>query len=308
MRLAMIGLGRMGGNMARRLLNYGHEIVGYNLARDITDSMADIDGFFPAYGYQEILNALPSPRVIWCMVPAGDATESVVTSFGDLLSPGDILIDGGNSNFHDTMRRSELLKQKGIHFIDVGVSGGVWGLQEGYSLMIGGDADAARSLPPIFEALAPSVDTGWGYVGPSGAGHYVKMVHNGIEYGLMEAYAEGFELLAARKDFNLNTYQISQIWREGSVVRSWLLDLIGNALVEDPDLSSLKGYVADSGEGRWTIIEGIDQDVPMPVIAFALYRRFYSRQGDAYSARLLAAMRNQFGGHAVVPSKGNVEP
>ncbi|MEO8395926.1 MAG: phosphogluconate dehydrogenase (NAD(+)-dependent, decarboxylating), partial [Chloroflexota bacterium] len=233
------------------------------------------------------------------MIPAGDPTESTVEDLMDVLEPGDILIDGGNSNYKDSIRRAEMVKGKDLNFVDVGTSGGVWGLKEGYSMMIGGDKDVVESLRPIFETLAPAPDQGWGYVGPHGAGHYVKMIHNGIEYGMMQAYAEGFEIMKAKSEMNLDLYQISEIWRYGSVVRSWLLDLIANALKDDSDLTTIKPWVADSGEGRWTVAEAIDHDVPAPVITLSLMMRFVSRQDDSYSAKLIAALRNQFGGHAV---------
>jgi len=237
------------------------------------------------------------------MVPAGAPTEGTVQALGDLLSAGDVVIDGGNSNFNDSMRRAAFLKERGIEFVDAGVSGGVWGLAEGYSMMVGGSEDVVQRLSPIFETLAPGAHTGWGRVGPGGAGHFTKMVHNGIEYGLMEAYAEGFELLRARKDFSLDLHQVAEIWRYGSVVRSWLLDLTANALAEDQELSDIRGWVSDSGEGRWTVFEAINMDVPAPVITLSLFRRFSSRQDESYAAKLLAAMRNQFGGHAVKSSK-----
>jgi 6-phosphogluconate dehydrogenase len=233
------------------------------------------------------------------MVPAGSATESVVNELAGLLSAGDVIIDGGNTFYKDDMRRAEALHSKGIHYVDVGTSGGVWGLAEGYSLMIGGDADVVEGLRPIFEALAPAAEKGWGRVGPVGAGHFVKMIHNGIEYGLMQAYAEGFEIMHAKKDFGLDLEQVAQIWRYGSVVRSWLLDLTADALAKDQDLGNLQGWVADSGEGRWTVAEAIDLDVPAPIITLSLQQRLISRQTESYAAKLLAAMRNEFGGHAV---------
>lgn len=299
MKLAMIGLGKMGANMSRRLMAAGHQVVGYNLNKEVTEKMASKDGLAPAYSLEEAVNLLDAPRIVWVMVPSGDPTESTVSSLANLLSPHDIVIDGGNSNFNDSIRRAELLAKKKIDFLDVGVSGGVWGLKEGYSLMIGGDSKVTDHLAPIFKTLAPSADSGWGHVGPSGSGHYVKMVHNGIEYGLMQAYAEGFDLLKSREDFNLDLHQVAEIWRDGSVVRSWLLDLTANALADDQDLSDIRPWVADSGEGRWTVIEAINQAVPAPVITMALFQRFVSRQDNSYAAKLLAAMRNQFGGHAV---------
>lgn len=239
------------------------------------------------------------PRAVWIMLPAGEVTEEAVRRFSNLMDVGDVLIDGGNSNYKDSMRRSAYLADKGIYYVDSGTSGGIWGLSEGYSLMVGGRSEAIAIIRPALETLAPAADRGWAHVGPSGAGHFVKMIHNGIEYGMMQAYAEGFEILRAKHEFDLDLHQIAELWRYGSVVRSWLLDLTANALAEDQDLSDLRGWVADSGEGRWTVFEAIDQDVPAPIITLALQMRFVSRQDDSYAAKLLAAMRNQFGGHAV---------
>jgi len=299
MKLAMVGLGKMGGNMARRLLEGGHSVIGYNRSPEVTQQIASETGLIPAFSLEEAVVQLETPRIVWLMVPAGETTENTLQRLAEFLSPGDILIDGGNSNFNDTIRRSNQLDGKDIHFVDVGTSGGIWGLTEGYSLMVGGKEGIVKYLKPIFETLAPSADRGWGHVGPSGAGHFVKMVHNGIEYGIMEAYAEGFELLRAKKEFGIDLYNVAEIWRYGSVVRSWLLDLISAALREDPELSEIRGWVADSGEGRWTVSEAINNDVPAPVIAMALFQRFSSRQDDSYAAKLLAAMRQQFGGHNV---------
>jgi 6-phosphogluconate dehydrogenase len=299
MKLAMIGLGKMGANMSRRLMADGHEVVGYNLGKEVTKKMAAEEGLEPAFSLEEAVSLLEEPRIVWVMVPFGDPTENTVSSLAKLLSPHDIVIDGGNSNFNDSIRRAELLTEKHINFLDVGVSGGVWGLKEGYSLMIGGDSKVVDQLAPIFKTLAPGPETGWGHVGPNGSGHFVKMIHNGIEYGLMQAYAEGFDILKSRDDFNLDLHQVAEIWRDGSVVRSWLLDLTANALEDDQELSDIRPWVADSGEGRWTVIEAINQAVPAPVITMALFQRFVSRQDDSYAAKLLAAMRNQFGGHAV---------
>ena len=299
MDIAMIGLGKMGGNMARRLLRGGHRVVGYDRDAAAVADLATEAGFVPATSLDEVIALLAPPRAAWMMVPAGDPTEATLTALAAQLSPGDILIDGGNSNYKDTVRRAETLRAQGLHLVDVGTSGGVWGLAEGYSLMVGGDADAVAHLRPALETLAPAPEQGWGHVGPSGAGHFVKMVHNGIEYGMMQAYAEGFEILRAKADFNLDLHQVSEIWRFGSVVRSWLLDLIANALTDDPALTDIRGWVADSGEGRWTVFEAVDLDVPAPVITAALQARFVSRQDESYAAKLLAAMRNQFGGHAV---------
>jgi 6-phosphogluconate dehydrogenase len=299
MEIAILGLGKMGGNMAQRLLKGGHRVVGYNRSPGSTRQLAEEHGLIPAFSLAEVAAALRTPRLVWVMVPAGDATEQNILEISDLLSPGDVIIDGGNTFYKDDMRRAEMLQQKGLHYVDVGTSGGIWGLKEGYSLMIGGEAEVVELLRPIFETLAPSSDKGWGRVGPAGAGHFVKMVHNGIEYGLMQAYAEGFEIMHAKKDFALDLEQISQIWRYGSVVRSWLLDLTADALGKDQDLSTIEGWVADSGEGRWTVAEAIDLDVPAPVITLSLQQRFISRQTESYAAKLLAAMRNEFGGHAM---------
>jgi 6-phosphogluconate dehydrogenase len=289
----------MGGNMARRLLRGGHRVVGYNRSPEVTQAMAAEAGLEPALSLEGVVKKLSSPRAVWVMVPAGDPTESTVDALAALLSPGDILVDGGNSNYQDTMRRAAKVAAKGLHFADVGTSGGIWGLAEGYSMMVGGDKEAVERLRPVLETLAPAPDQGWGHVGPSGAGHFVKMVHNGIEYGLMLAYAEGFEIMRAKRELDLDLHQVAEIWRFGSVVRSWLLDLTADALADDPGLSDIKGWVADSGEGRWTVFEAVDLDVPAPVITLALQARFVSRQDESYAAKLLAAMRNQFGGHAV---------
>ncbi|CAG1002236.1 MAG: decarboxylating 6-phosphogluconate dehydrogenase [Anaerolineae bacterium] len=298
MRLAIIGLGRMGLNMSRRLLQGGHEVAVYNRSPEPVKEAVSAGGI-PLATLAQVMETLTPPRVVWLMLPAGEITENHLNTFAEMLSPGDVLIDGGNSNFNDTQRRAKMLEPKGLHFVDVGTSGGVWGLTEGYSLMVGGSAEAVAILRPALETLAPAPDKGWGHVGPSGAGHYVKMVHNGIEYGMMQAYAEGFEVMKARKDMGLDLHQIGQIWQQGSVVRSWLLDLTVNALQDDPNLPDIKGWVADSGEGRWTVIEAMNQDVPAPVITLALQMRFVSRQEERYAAKLLAAMRNQFGGHAI---------
>ncbi len=296
MQLGMVGLGKMGANMSKRLIEGGHELV-------VTDlnpaSIAAVERAIGVNTAAELVQKLTPPRAIWVMIPAGSPTETALFELAEYLSPGDILIDGGNSNYKDTVRRAAVLQAKGLHFVDVGTSGGIWGLTEGYSLMVGGSVEAVTHLRPIFETLAPAPDRGWGHVGPSGAGHFTKMVHNGIEYGLMQAYAEGFEILKAKEEFGLDLHQIAEIWRFGSVVRSWLLDLTANALADDPALSSIQGWVADSGEGRWTVFEAIDKDVPAPIITLSLMARFISRQDESYAAKLLAAMRNQFGGHAV---------
>lgn len=299
MDIAIVGLGKMGANMARRLIKGGHRVVGSDRNFDAAQKLGEEVGLIPAASLKDAVAALPAPRAVWVMVPAGAPTEAVINELADLLDAGDTIIDGGNTFYKDDIRRAAALKEKGIHYVDVGTSGGVWGLTEGYSLMVGGEAEAVSRLRPIFETLAPSPTTGWGHVGAVGAGHFVKMVHNGIEYGLMQAYAEGFEIMHAKKDFALDLHQVAEIWRVGSVVRSWLLDLTANALKADQNLSDIAGYVADSGEGRWTVFEAVDLDVPAPVITLSLQQRFVSRQKESYAAKLLAAMRNQFGGHAV---------
>jgi 6-phosphogluconate dehydrogenase len=303
MQLAMLGLGRMGGNMARRLLKAGHVVIGYNRTREVTEEIQKEAGLTPAFSLQEVVQNLKAPRVVWLMLPAGEVTENTLTELSGLLSKGDIVIEGGNSNFRDTMRRAETLAAKDIQMLDAGVSGGIWGLKEGYSLMIGGNEKVADSLRSIFESLAPSPDKGWGRVGPHGAGHFVKMVHNGIEYGMMQSFAEGFEIMKAREDFALDLHNISEIWQHGSVVRSWLLDLAERALKDDPKLESLADYVEDSGEGRWTVFEAINENVPAPVITLSLMQRLASRQESSFAGKMLAALRNQFGGHAVKKAK-----
>ncbi len=303
MKLAMIGLGKMGANMATRLIQGGHEVVGYNLDTAVTNQLAADEGLVPAYSLAEVVEKLEPPRVAWVMVPAGGPTESVVAELGQLFGAGDLVVDGGNSNYKDTIRRGQTLTATGIGYVDVGTSGGVWGLKEGYSMMVGGSETAVAQLTPALQTLAPAADKGWGHVGPSGAGHFVKMVHNGIEYGLMQAYAEGFEIMKAKTEMGLDLHQVAEIWRYGSVVRSWLLDLTANALAEDADLSGIKGFVPDSGEGRWTVFEAIDLDVPAPIITHSLFARFVSRQDESFAAKLLAAMRHQFGGHAVIKTE-----
>jgi 6-phosphogluconate dehydrogenase len=298
MQLGFVGLGRMGANMVRRLVKGGHEVVVFNRSPEPIREVAK-EGAIPSTSLQDLVSKLQKPSIVWLMLPAGDVTENHLQQLMTLLKAGDIIVDGGNSNFKDTVRRAEMLKTEGFHYVDVGTSGGIWGITEGYSMMVGGEKEAVERLRPALETLAPGADKGWGHVGPSGSGHYVKMVHNGIEYGMMQAYAEGFEIMRARSEFALDLAQIAEIWRYGSVVRSWLLDLTARALQENPDLSGIKGWVADSGEGRWTVFESIDQDVPAPVITLSLLMRFVSRQEDSFAAKMLAAMRNQFGGHAV---------
>ena len=306
MELGMIGLGKMGANMTERLLRGNHRLVVYDRSPEPVQAAAAA-GAIPSDSMPDLVAKLTAPRAVWVMVPAGDPTEGIVNALADVLAPEDTVIDGGNSNYKDSVRRAAALMERGMHFVDVGTSGGVWGLTEGYSMMVGGDKAAVDRLQPIFETLAPAPDKGWGHVGPSGAGHFVKMIHNGIEYGLMQAYAEGFEILRTKEAFDLDLHQVAEIWRYGSVVRSWLLDLTALALKEDQDLSDIKGWVADSGEGRWTVAEAIDLDVPAPVLTLSLLMRLVSRQETSYSAKLLAALRNQFGGHAVLKESAQDE-
>ena len=298
MRLGFIGLGRMGGNMVRRLVRDGHEIHVYNRtpekAKEIEGEGEGAKAFF---SIADLVGSLEKPRAVWVMVPAGDATEAQIDELLEHLEPGDTIIDGGNTNFHDDIRRYSALKEKGVRYVDAGVSGGIWGLKVGFCLMVGGDSAAVDPLVPIFTTLAP--EGGYLHVGGPGAGHYVKMVHNGIEYGLMQAYAEGFEIMHA-SDYELDLGAISELWMQGSVVRSWLLELAGRAFkANGQDLDHIQGYVEDSGEGRWTVQEAIDHDVPAPIITLSLLTRFRSRQADSYGAKVLAALRNEFGGHAV---------
>ena len=301
MKLAIIGLGRMGGNMARRLARGEHDVVVYNRTAAKAYELADEEPTVSAIEtLDDLVMAVDPPRVCWIMVPAGPAIDTMIDALVKILSPGDILIDGGNSFYLDSVRRAAGVAEKSLSFVDVGTSGGIWGLTEGYSMMVGGRKEDVDRLRPIFETLAPAPDRGWGHVGPAGSGHFVKMVHNGIEYGLMQAYAEGFEILKSKKEFPLDLHQIAEIWQYGSVVRSWLLDLIAASLSDDQDLSDIKGWVADSGEGRWAVAEAINEDVAAPIITLSLMMRFLSRQEDRYAAKLLAALRRQFGGHAVV--------
>lgn len=297
MQIAMIGLGRMGGNMTERLLRHGHQVVAFDRSPEAIDKYAKL-GAAPATDLASAISQLPSPRIAWIMVPAGKPVDDTIAELVKGMRKGDIIIDGGNSNFHETMRRAEKLAAEGIAFIDSGTSGGIWGLENGYCLMVGGPDAAVKTCEPIFRALAP--EDGYAHVGPSGAGHYVKMIHNGIEYGMLQAYAEGFEILHASKDFpKLDLHQIADVWQHGSVVRSWLNELAVRAFAKDASLAALKGYVSDSGEGRWTVQEAIDLDVPAPVITLSLQMRFRSRQEDTYAGKVIAALRNEFGGHAV---------
>jgi len=305
MQLGFIGLGRMGANMVRRLVRDGHQVVAYNRTVEKATELADEEragghDLEAAVSVAELVSKLHKPRAVWIMVPAGDATEAQIKELLDHLEPGDTIIDGGNTNFHDDVRRHAELAGHGIRYVDAGVSGGVWGLANGFCLMVGGDREPVEPLEPVFRSLAP-VD-GYLHAGPPGAGHYVKMIHNGIEYGLMQAYAEGFEIMHA-SEYPLELEAISDLWNHGSVVRSWLLELAALAFkANGPDLANIKGWVADSGEGRWTVQEAIDRDVPAPVITLSLQTRFRSRQDDSYGAKVLAALRNEFGGHEVKSS------
>jgi len=299
MRLAMIGLGRMGGNMSERLVKGGHEVVVY--ARKAEEVQRYVSkGATGASGLSDVTSKLKSPRIVWIMVPAGKPVEETIASLLPGLTKGDVIIDGGNSNYRDSMRRAADLQAKGIHFVDSGTSGGIWGLANGYCLMIGASPEAFKLCEPIFKTLAPP--DGYAHMGPPGSGHYVKMIHNGIEYGMLQAYAEGYEILHASKDFKLDLRKIAAVWNRGSVVRSWLNELAETAFEKDGELSDLRGYVEDSGEGRWTVQEAIDLDVPAPVITLSLLARLRSRQTDSFSAKVIAALRNEFGGHAVKKS------
>jgi 6-phosphogluconate dehydrogenase len=299
MRLAMIGLGRMGGNMSERLIKGGHEVVVYDRTPAVVQRYVS-QGAIGVTSTSEITSKLKSSRIVWIMVPAGKLVDDMIASLLPGLGKGDVIIDGGNSNYHDSMRRAADLQRKGIHFVDSGTSGGIWGLANGYCLMIGASQEAFTLCEPIFKTLAPP--DGYAHMGPPGSGHYVKMIHNGIEYGMLQAYAEGYEILHASRDFKLDLHKIAAVWNHGSVVRSWLNELAEKAFEKDGELSALRGYVEDSGEGRWTVQEAIDLDVPAPVITLSLLTRLRSRQTDSFSAKVIAALRNEFGGHAVKKS------
>ena len=298
MQLGMIGLGKMGANMAQRLVRGDHDVVGFDPKPEARKRIEDF-GADSADSLQAMVAKLDAPRAVWMMVPAGDITGSTIDALLPLLAAGDTIIDGGNSNYKNTLDRAKMLAGKQIHYVDSGTSGGVWGLEQGYSMMIGGDVEVVERLRPIFETLAPGKEQGWGRVGPVGSGHFTKMVHNGIEYGLMQAYAEGFSILEHKKEFGMDLHQVAEIWRYGSVVRSWLLDLTADALGKNPTMDGIAPFVADSGEGRWTVNEAIDLDVPAPVITLALISRLRSRDNESFTDKLLSAMRNEFGGHAV---------
>jgi 6-phosphogluconate dehydrogenase len=298
MEIGLIGLGKMGGNMAERLRQGGHKVVGFDFSKEATAKLT-AQGSTGVDSLEDLVKNLQAPRAIWIMVPEGAPVDSTIEKLKPLMSKGDTFIDGGNSNYKDSMRRHNDLKPQGFEFVDVGTSGGVWGLTEGYAMMVGGDEDVVEKLRPIFETLAPAPDKGWGRTGPSGAGHFVKMVHNGIEYGMMQAYAEGFAIMDAKKELNLDNVQISELWRYGSVVRSWLLDLTAEALKHNPELTGIAPYVTDSGEGRWTVFEAIDLNVSAPIITESLIRRLRSREDNNLTDRMLSVMRNAFGGHAM---------
>jgi 6-phosphogluconate dehydrogenase len=295
MELGMIGLGRMGANMTERLVLGGHRVVSYDRSAEAIQHVVD-KGAVGAHSLADFIKQLSPPRAIWLMVPSGDPVDQTIEQLRPNLAKGDVIIDGGNSNYKDSIRRAEKLKQQGFHFVDAGTSGGIWGLQVGYCMMVGGDKEIVERLVPIFKTLAPK--DGYLHAGPSGAGHFVKMIHNGVEYGMMQAYGEGFELLNASQ-FDLDLGKIAHLWNQGSVVRSWLLELCESAFAKDPRLASIKGYVEDSGEGRWTVEEAIDKSVPLPVLTLSLFARFASRQDDSFAAKVTAALRNEFGGHAV---------
>jgi 6-phosphogluconate dehydrogenase len=301
MEIGLIGLGKMGFNMAERLRLGGHKVVGFDFNADAVKNLT-ASGSVGVQSLGDLVKNLKAPRAVWIMVPSGDPVDQTIAKLETSMQKGDIFIDGGNSNYKDSQRRYAQLTAKGYNFVDVGTSGGVWGLKEGYSMMIGGDKEPVEHLRPIFETLAPAADKGWGHVGPAGAGHFVKMVHNGIEYGLMEAYAEGFSIMKHKEALNLDLTQVAKIWQYGSVVRSWLLDLTADALEKNPQLEGLEAYVADSGEGRWTVFEAIDLNVSAPVITESLIRRIRSREENNFSDRMLSIMRNEFGGHAVKKS------
>ena len=302
MKLAMIGLGKMGGNMTTRLLRSGIEVVGYDRSVEVVTKLVETEGMVSSSSVADAVSKLGEngeKRIVWLMLPSGEPTEIQIQNLAEILAKGDIIIDGGNSNYKDSQRRGAWLAERGIGFMDAGTSGGIWGLENGYCLMVGATPDVAKAVEPILIALAPSKENGWAHVGPIGSGHFTKMIHNGIEYGMMQAMAEGLDLLKGKTDFNLDLAQVTELWRHGSVVRSWLLDLTADALKEDQELSAVAPYVADSGEGRWTVMESVEQGVAAPVLTLALQARFRSQDATGYSYKLLSMMRNGFGGHFV---------
>ena len=302
METGFVGLGRMGANMARRLMAGGHRVVVTNRSPEPIQELAT-EGAVAALPRAELVGSMKAPRVVWTVLPAGETTQKAVDELAGLLKPGDLIVDAANSHYTDSMRRASILAERGIHFVDAGTSGGIWGKENGYSMSVGGSAEAVAMMLPLVKTLAPAADRGWGHVGPVGSGHFVKMVHNGVEYGMMEAYAEGFDLLRSKNEFALDTHQVAELWREGSVIRSWLLDLAARALEPDPTLAAVAPVVQDSGEGRWTVLEAVNQGVSAPVIAAALNVRFSSRDETGYAARILSALRGQFGGHAVAAAE-----
>lgn len=302
MQIGVVGLGKMGGNIARRLMKGKHEVSVFDLNQDSVKELV-AQGAKGSNSLEELVKSLPQPRTLWIMVPAGDPVDATIEKLLPHLDADDTLVEGGNSDYRESMRRAELVAEKQVNYLDVGTSGGVWGLENGYAMMIGGKSEIVERHRPAFECLAPAPDKGWNYMGPNGAGHFVKMVHNGIEYGLMQAYAEGFALMKSKEEFGLDMHKIAKTWQHGSVVRSWLLDLTVNALEEEPELDHIAAYVPDSGMGRMTVREGVDQRIPLPVITAALYERFQSRIEGSFAYKMLSALRNQFGGHAMKSSK-----
>jgi 6-phosphogluconate dehydrogenase len=303
--MAMIGLGKMGGNMVRRLRKGKVEVIGFDRSNEVMAQLAKEVGMVAASSAEDAVSKLSSPRIVWLMLPSGEPTEQQIHALAPQLGKGDIIVDGGNSNYHDSQRRGAWLAEQGIGFMDAGTSGGIWGLENGYCLMVGASAAVAKTMTPILQALAPAADRGWAHVGPVGSGHFTKMIHNGIEYGMMQSFAEGLELLRGKKEFNLDLAEITELWRHSSVVRSWLLDLTAEALKVDQDLGNIAPFVPDSGEGRWTVIESVDQGVAAPVLTLALQMRFNSQSQTGYGYRVLSTMRNAFGGHAVKKESGD---
>ncbi len=299
MKMGMIGLGKMGGNMAFRLSRGGVHVIGYDRSPETVAEWVNRAGLISAGSVQQMVDMLQPPRILWLMLPSGQVTEDQIHVLGELLEPGDVVVDGGNSNYHDSQRRGDLLKEKGIGFMDAGTSGGVWGLENGYCMMVGASPEVCGRVAPLLRILAPAPDKGWAHVGPVGSGHFVKMIHNGVEYGMMQALAEGFALMSGKKEYGLDMAQVATLWQEGSVVRSWLLDLTAEALRSPMKLQEVPPYVADSGEGRWTVMEAIEQGVPTPVLSLALQMRFQSQDAHGYTFRLLSMMRHAFGGHAM---------